>query len=162
MEFPPIALACYLPARCRARVSARLASSFTRPFLYSTGPRKSALGSASSAASCAACAMLPSSSFLPRRKSSAFLAFTDVGQTDSYLLTSAFIVQSQLDGYGGRGEIPDLALQFQIDASAAGRRNRNANFGEDFIVLQCGAEQREEEFLNGYNSRLSLPSQPLA
>src|SRR5215469_7698566 len=45
----------YLLARSAARVRARAASSFTRPFLYSAGPRKSELGCASSAASWAVC-----------------------------------------------------------------------------------------------------------
>src|SRR5215467_9821176 len=34
----------FLPARSRARVSARMVSSLTRPRLYSSGPRRSELG----------------------------------------------------------------------------------------------------------------------
>src|SRR5271169_4058862 len=74
-------LRIYLPARSAARVRARFANSLTSPFLYSAGPRKSELGCASSAANCAACRMLASSSFLPRRKPSAFLALMGVGPT---------------------------------------------------------------------------------
>src|SRR5580765_7423836 len=60
---------CYLPARSAARVSARLVSSLMRPVLYSAGPRKSELGCAASAASCAAWPRVAASSFLPRKLS---------------------------------------------------------------------------------------------
>src|SRR5262249_20297568 len=55
-------LGSYLLALSAARVTARLASSLTSPFLYSAGPRKSELGCASSAANCAACRTFASSS----------------------------------------------------------------------------------------------------
>src|SRR5215470_720288 len=47
----PMDTGSYLPTRSRVNRKARFASSLTSPFLYTTGPRKSALGSASSAAS---------------------------------------------------------------------------------------------------------------
>src|SRR3984957_9103001 len=71
----------YLPIRSYARTRARRVSSLTKPFLYSAGPRRSELGSAASEASCAACAMLASSSFFPRRNSSALLALIGVAPT---------------------------------------------------------------------------------
>src|ERR1700677_833907 len=71
----------YFPILSYARARARRVSSFTKPFLYSAGPRRSELGSAASAASCAVCVMLASSSFFPRRNSSALVAFTGVAPT---------------------------------------------------------------------------------
>src|SRR5277367_5259170 len=75
--FPDI----YFRARSFARARARRVSSLTRPFLYSAGPRKSELGSAASEASWDAWAIADSSSFFPRKDSSALLAFTGVAPT---------------------------------------------------------------------------------
>src|SRR5262249_43887811 len=71
----------YLPARSTARDNARLVSSLTSPLLYSAGPRRSEPGWACSDATCAACASVAASGFLPLRKSSALRALIGVGPT---------------------------------------------------------------------------------
>ena len=60
---------------------ARCANSFTKPLLYSAGPRRSEVGCASSPANCALAAKFASSSFFPRRNASALAALSDVGPT---------------------------------------------------------------------------------
>src|SRR6185295_8679998 len=59
------------PARSRARCSARAVRTRTRSVLYSTDPRRSAVGSAAAAASPAARAITASSSRWPVRAASA-------------------------------------------------------------------------------------------
>src|SRR5262249_32453976 len=68
-------------ARSRARWSARAVRTRTRSFLYSTGPRRSALGRAASAASLAASLIALSSSRWPRSAASAFSALIGVSPT---------------------------------------------------------------------------------
>src|SRR5215468_9260508 len=69
------------PARSRAFRMARPASTRTRSRLYSTEPRRSAAGSAASAANCAACLITASSRRLPLRAASARVALMGTGPT---------------------------------------------------------------------------------
>src|SRR5215813_314141 len=69
------------PARSRAFRMARPASTRTRSRLYSTEPRRSAAGSAASAASCAAWLITASSRRLPLRAASARVALMGTGPT---------------------------------------------------------------------------------
>src|SRR5262249_60293063 len=68
-------------ARSTALRSARVVSIRTRSFLYSTEPRRSAEGSAASAASSAARLMAASSGALPFSDASALVALIGVGPT---------------------------------------------------------------------------------
>src|SRR5215468_51461 len=69
------------PARSRALRMARPVNTRTRSRLYSTEPRRSAAGSAASAASWAACLMTASSGRLPRRAASARVALMGTDPT---------------------------------------------------------------------------------
>src|SRR3984893_6103925 len=73
--------ALLLPARSRARTSARLVNSLTIDTLYSAGPRRSELGCAASAESWAAWLIWFSSIAFPTRKPSALAALIGIAPT---------------------------------------------------------------------------------
>ena len=140
------------PARSTASFKARVASTRAISRLYSTEPRRSALGDAAFAARCAASARLAASGRLPVRNFSASAALIGVGPT----LVSAR--PSPLDRPAGsesdlrrrrrRRVVPHLALELEVRAARARRRDRDADLGEDLVRPERGAEQPEEELLD--------------
>src|SRR5207245_10269520 len=74
---------------------------------------------------------------------------TDAGEADPDLVAGAAGGERELHGYRGRGEVADLALELEVGAPAAGRRNRHADLHEDLVGLEGGRERAGEERRDG-------------
>src|SRR5437899_37289 len=56
-----------------------------------------------------------------------------VGQADSCSFADLTLCDCQLRSHRGHRKVTDLPLELDISAAAAGRRNRDADFGEEFV-----------------------------
>ena len=103
-------------------------------FLYSTEPRRSAIGSAASAAAAAASAIAPASGTRPESAASAPDA--RIGAIPRFVSPTrardgAILGDRELDGRAGHGVVAHLSLELHVGATAAGGRRGDPELGED-------------------------------
>ena len=134
-----VAMALVLPGPARRpAVSARAVSTRAMSRLYSTEPRRSALGEAAAAASRRRLGDRSSVGVLADEEAARpSVAWIGVGpalvRPMPTLADLAARAERQLRRGGGGGEVADLALELDVGAAAAWRRDGDADLGQDLV-----------------------------